>query len=295
LRGAGSPCNAYFDYLFADLYVLDAPELPLPRLLVEIDGPRGDVTDVTGLAYSDFGELESVTNALGNVTSIAERSPTGLPVVLVDENGIETELGYDSRDRLVGSRVKGAAGDAVTAYTYDAANLLTAVTLPDGSRLTYEYDDAHRLTAIANELGERIEYTLDEMGNRTVEVLRADGGAIVRSQTRAFDELGRLLEHLGAASQVTAFGYDTNGNLTSTTDPLSGVLAQAFDPLDRLVQQTDPESGVTTYAYDAEDNLVSVTDPRGLTTTYTYNGFGEVIQITRISIGPTRWAARTRW
>ncbi len=279
VRGAGVTNNAYFDFVFANLIRTDVPQLPLPRQLVFLDGPRSDVMDTVDFAYDTFGELETVINALGHVSSITVRDDRGLPLTLLDENGIETELAYDPRGRLVSSRVKGAAGDAVTSFGYDAAGLMTVVTQPDGQQLLYEYDAAQRLTAIANAHGERIEYTLDAMGSVTGEVLRSDTGAIVRSQTRVFDELGRLLQQVGAATQTTTFGYDLNSNLTSITDPLNGPTAQAFDALDRLVQMTDPLNGITGYGYDAQDNLVTVTDPRGLVTTYTYNGFGEVIQL----------------
>ncbi|MEO3430533.1 RHS repeat-associated core domain-containing protein [Pelagibius sp. CAU 1746] len=287
VRGEGTTNNAYFDYVFANLIATDVPQLPLPRQVVSIDGPRGDVTDTTAFSYDEVGQLATVTNALGHMASITARDGKDLPLTLLDENGVETELSYDLRGRLIESRVKATAGDAVTTYAYDDAGLLTAVSLPDGNRVYYEYDAAQRLTAVANDHGERIEYTLDAMGNRTVEVLRAGSGTILRSQTRVFDELGRLLQSVGASSQTTAYGYDTNSNLTSITDPLSGTTAQAFDALDRLVQQTDPLSGITGYAYDAQDNLVSVTDPRGLVTTYTYNGFGDVIQLESPDTGAT--------
>ena len=270
--------NAYFDHVSAHLIYTDVPQLPLPRQLVSLDGPRSDVTDTVGFTYDTFSELETVTDALGHVSSITARDARGLPLTLLDENGIETELSYDPRGRLVSSRVKGAAGDAVTTFGYNAADLLTAVTLPDGQQLLYEYDAAQRLTAIANARGERMEYTLDAMGNVTSDVLRSDSGAIVRSQTQVYDELGRLLQQVGAASQTTSFGYDLNSNQTSITDPLNGPTTQAFDGLDRLVQMIDPLSGITGYGYDAQDNLVTVTDQRGLVTTYTHNGFGEVIQ-----------------
>ncbi|WP_420347619.1 RHS repeat-associated core domain-containing protein [Pelagibius sp.] len=279
--------RAYFDYVSASLGFADIPQLPLPRQLVSLDGPRGDVVDTVGFTYDAVGELETVTNALGHASSITARDGRGLPLTLLNENGIETELAYDPRGRLVSSRVKGAAGDAVTTFVYDAAGLMTSVTQPDGQQLLYEYDAAQRLTAITNAQGERIEYTLDAMGNVTGEVLRSDTGAIVRSQTRVFDELGRLLQQVGAATQTTTFGYDLNSNLTSITDPLNGPTTQAFDSLDRLVQMTDPLNGITGYGYDAQDNLVTVTDPRGLVTTYTYNGFGEVIQLESPDTGTT--------
>ncbi len=279
--------NAYFDHVSAHLIYTDVPQLPLPRQLVSLDGPRSDVTDTVGFTYDTFSELETVTDALGHVSSITARDGRGLPLTLLDENGIETELSYDPRGRLVSSRVKGAAGDAVTTFGYNAADLLVAVTLPDGQQLLYEYDAAQRLTAVANARGERMEYTLDAMGNVTGDVLRSDSGAIVRSQTRVYDELGRLLQQVGAASQTTSFGYDLNSNQTSITDPLNGPTTQAFDGLDRLVQMIDPLSGITGYGYDAQDNLVTVTDQRGLVTTYTHNGFGEVIQLESPDTGAT--------
>src|SRR3546814_19284706 len=102
---------------------------------------------------------------------------------------------------LIESLLKGGAVEAITTYSDDGASLLKEVTLPDGSNLFYENDAAHRLTAIANRLGERIEYALDAMGNRTAEVLRSDSGTIVRSQSQICDELGRLLQSIGAGSQ----------------------------------------------------------------------------------------------
>jgi len=149
---------------------------------------------------------------------------------------------------------------------------------PDGVRLSYEYDNARRLTAVSNGQGERIEYTLDAMGNRTAENIKATGGAIVKSMTHTYDELGRLLRNIGAASQTTAFAYDKNDNVTSITDPLNSVTAQAYDALDRLIASTDPANGATDYAYDDQDNLTSVTDPRGIATAYVHDGFGRVIQ-----------------
>ncbi len=59
------------------------------------------------------------------------------------------------------------------------------------------------------------------MGGRTAEVVRTAGGAIVRSRTRVYDEFGRLLQAVGAASQVTAFAYDEHSNLTALTDGVS--------------------------------------------------------------------------
>src|SRR5262249_39673862 len=158
-----------------------------------------------------------------------------LPTQITDSNGMVTDLAYNQRGWLTSVTKRSAGADATTGFEYDAVGQITTIVQPDGVRLEYEYDNARRLTAGENSLGERIEYTLDDMGNRTAEKIKNSGGTIVRSMTRTYDELGRLLQSIGAGSQTTAYAYDKNDNATSITDPLSGVTAQAYDALDRLI------------------------------------------------------------
>ena len=72
----------------------------------------------------------------------------------------------------------------------------------------------------------------------------------------------------GAASQVTTYTYDDEGNLKSATDPLGHVTANDYDQLNRLVKVTEPQlagspaAGTISYAYDPQDNLTRVTDQR---------------------------------
>lgn len=246
--------------------------------VLTVDGPRSDVTDVTTFAYDARGNRDKVINALGQTTHVTAFNGRGLPLTLVDPNNVETELGYNPRGWLIERRVKHPSGDAATTFDYDAAGQVTTITQPDGTRLHYEYDDARRLTAVRNDLGERIDYVLDAMGNRTAETVKSATGTIKRTQTRVFDELGRLLRSIGAASQTWVYAYDDNDNLETVTDPATGETLRAFDALDRLIQVTDPALGEAGYAYDARDNLTAVTDQRMLTATYVHNAFGDVIQ-----------------
>jgi len=257
-------------------------------LLLSINGPLNGAGDTTTYTWTS-GLLTRVTNALGQATQITAHDPHGLPQTVVDPNGAVTDMAYDARGRLTSVIRRAASGDATTSFTYDAAGLLTRMTLPDGSYLDYSYDAAHRLTAVQNNLGERIEYSLDLMGNRTAETIKtAAGGAITKTMTRAYDQLGRLLQSIGAASQTTAYAYDHEGNVVSLTDPLNGLTTQAYDALDRLIQSTDAtRTGLTDYGYDTRDNLTEVTDPRGIATSYVYNGFGEAIQAASPDAGTT--------
>ncbi|MDH3473769.1 MAG: DUF6531 domain-containing protein [Rhodospirillales bacterium] len=256
-------------------------------LLTSVDGPRSDVTDVTTYSYDLLGNLTEVTNALGHETRVTAYTDRGLPLTLVDANGVTTDLAYDPRGRLVGRTVDPGPDQAVTGFVYDGVGQVTQVTLPDGSQLDYVYDAARRLVEVNNALGEKIVYTLDALGNRTKEEVKSSGGAILRTRSRVYDELGRLLRELGADLQQTDYAYDLEDNLTVTIDPVGAATVHAYDALNRLVQTTDDLNGVTAYAYDARDNLTGVSDPRGLTTEYTRNAFGEAIQLSSPDTGTT--------
>src|SRR5690606_23344904 len=103
-------------------------------------------------------------------------------------------------------------------------------------------------------------------------------GTIVRSHRRVFDELGRLVQSIGAAGQTNFLTYDGNGNILKAWDALHRETSQFFDPLDRLTLVTDPLANRIEQGFDAQDNLVSVKDPRSLATIFHRDGFGRVLQ-----------------
>jgi YD repeat-containing protein len=172
------------------------------------DGPRTDVNDVTTYAYySDTsftgsgaaavghtqGDLQSVTNAAGQVTQYTKYNKHGQVLERVGPNGVVTTRTYDLRQRLLSTTEAGQT----TTYTYDAAGQLTRVTWPDASYVGYEYDPAHRQTAVYDQLGNRIEYTLDNAGNRIAENVKDPGGVLSRQLSRSIDALGRVQQTTG--------------------------------------------------------------------------------------------------
>lgn len=269
-------------------------------LVASVDGPRTDVEDVTTYTYytdttTDHhpGDRHTVTDALGYVTTFLRYDADGRPLAIVDANGIETDMAYDARGRLLTRTVAaGTAEGATTNFEYDGVGNIIKTTLPNGSYLQNTYDAAERLIAVEDNLGNRIEYTLDSMGNRTKEDVRDPQGILTRSLSRTYNDLNRLTQTVGGAGQTTTFAYDANGNrIDATVDPsgLNQATTQAFDALNRLVSTTDAANGVTSYTYDARGNLTSVTDPRGLTTAYTYDGLDRLIQRTSPDTGTTTY------
>lgn len=254
-------------------------------LLATANGPRTDIVDVVSHAYDANGRRTQVQNALGQITTLSNFDSYGRPQTITDPNGIATALAYTPQGWLESITMAGST----TSYEYDAAGQVIAVTLGDGSWLEYTWDNARRITTVLNNLSERIEYTLDAQGNRTAEKVRDASSTLRRQQQRVFDELGRLLQHIGAGGQTTDYGYDLNDNHTGQATPKSDVYTQAFDALNRLVSSTDPLSGLTARAYDGQDNLTQLIDPRGVTTNYTYDGLGNLTQLNSPDTGTTSY------
>lgn len=243
--------------------------------VASIDGPRTDVSDVTSYAYDPQGNLTTITNALGQVVTLANFDNQGHAQSVTDPNGVVTILGYTPQGWLASSSTAGST----TQYSYNAVGDLTRTTLPDGSFLAYSYDDARRLISVANALGETRTYTLDAMGNRTVVQVKDASGGLTRLQQRTYDELGRLLTLVGASGQTTRYAYDLNNQRIKQTDARSNATTQAFDALGRVTQVVDPLSGVSALTYNAGNNITQFVDPRGVTTQYVYDSYGRVLQV----------------
>lgn len=182
-------------------------------------------------------------------------------------------------------RRNGAA--AVTAFEYNVVNQITKITRPNGAYLQYTYDDGKRLTKVEDNTGASIEYDRNAFGNITARRIKNSGGTTLLSQTATFDELGRLLTFVGAASQTWTHAYDKTDNRVSVTDPRSNVYQRAFDPVNRLISETDEGSAVVTLTRNASDAITNYSDPRSLATSYVRNGFGDVIRRVSLDTGTT--------
>lgn len=258
--------------------------------VMTVDGPRTDVSDVTTYTYYNCaqayqcGQVETITNALGQVRTYNTYNAHGQPLTITDPNNAVTTLTYDSRQRLASRTV----GTEQTTFEYWPTGLLKKTTLPDGSYLEYSYDAAHRLSEINDQEGNRIHYTLDLMGNRTNEEVFDSSQALSRTRIQVFNTLSQLRRQTSAlGTSVTTLEYDENGNQTGLYGPLGRNNTQNYDELQRLNGVVDPAYGLTTYGYDALDQLIAVTDPKGLTTSYTYNGLGDLKQQVSPDTGTT--------
>jgi YD repeat-containing protein len=185
-----------------------------------VNGPRTDATDTTTYNYYDAnatctpssaaplidpitntsppnlgcrGQLQSMTNALGQTTTYDRYNHHGQVEQMTDANGLVTTNTYDLRQRLLSRTV----GTETTSLTYDNAGQVIQLTMPDNSQLNYTYDAAHRLTEVQDTLGNKVTYTLDSEGNRINEVTTDPLGGLAKTITRSYDALNRLQQVTG--------------------------------------------------------------------------------------------------
>jgi RHS repeat-associated protein len=253
------------------------------------------VSDLTTFDYHECttgdqcGQLESVTNALGHVTTYDLYDDHGRVLEMTDANGVVTEYAYDPRGRTTSITETPPGGTArVTTYTYDDAGLLDTVQAANGTILTYDYDAAHNLLSITDNVGNKIEYGYDLNGNRTSEDVR-DASAVLRKTLEITYDARNRVDTINSAGSITDLVFDALGNLTDEVDPSTHDTDHDYDSLNRLVQTVDALSGITEYDYDVNDNLASVEAANGATTTYVYDDLGNLLTLTSPDTGTTTY------
>ncbi len=251
--------------------------------IASVDGPRTDVQDITRYTYDAQGNLNTVTNALGQRYTLADFDTYGNPQRVTDPNGVVTTLTYTPQGWLASFNVDAST----TQYSYNEVGDVLQLTWADGNWIKYSYDDARRLIGVRNRLGESINYTLDAMGNRTAMRVKNSAGSLVLQQQQAFDELGRLIKSVGAGNQTQRYGYDLNDNQASSTTPRSNKTQQAFDALNRVTKVVDPLGNPTAFGYNSDDRVTKVVDPRGVTTQYAYDASGNMTKRVSPDTGTT--------
>jgi RHS repeat-associated protein len=263
--------------------------------LLTVDGPLAGAGDKVTYTYDPAnGYVKTFTNELAQVTTVNSVNGRGQPTRITDANAVITDFTWSAQGWLASVNVAPGASQALTSFTYNAAGDMTGITRPGGATLTMAYDNARRLTSITNGAGESIVYTRDLMGNVTKTEVKA-GASVVALRNQVFDELGRLIKTVGAASaQTWAFGYDKTDNGVSVTDPRGKVWSSGFDALNRLVTETEPGPNTVTLTRNPKGEVTEYKDPRNLITTYVRNGFGEVIRQSNPDTGITDYTYDAR-
>ena len=239
---------------------VDTTQCPIVGLLLTATGPRTDTTQTTtysyylassatncgtpGAACYQAGDLHTITDPQGHVTTIASYDANGRVTRITDANGINTDMTYTPRGWLASRSV----GGATASFVYTPYGAVQTITDADSVTTTYGYDAAHRLVKITDAQGNYSQYTLDAAGNKTAEQVYDTSGTLHQSLTRSFNTLGQLIKVMDGLNHTvfdasTSGSYDANGNLVQSADGLGIQRQLGYDALNRLVQTLDNYNG----------------------------------------------------
>ena len=247
----------------------------------------------TVYGYDPAGNLVSVTDPLGHITSYGYDARNRLTTETQPSGGGTTTYAYDAASRP--SSLTDPAGN-VTSYGYDAANRVTTETDPRGKVTTYAYDVVGNLTQKTDRDGRVTQYGYDADNRPTTETWV--GSSPAETIITAYDAAGRLIGAGDAHSQYTytydaanrpttvddqgtpglprvvlTSSYDNAGNRTSLSDGKGGLTSSTYDVRDELTGLSQSGTGVApklvNFAYDPAGNLTALTrysDLAGTTT-----------------------------
>jgi len=234
--------------------------------------PGGSHTDTT--TDDVYGNVVTVADGLGHVTTYGNYNALGLPGQISGPNGDVTNYSYDARGRIA-SIVRHPNGVAATwTITYDGFGLPATTTSPDGATVSLSRNPYMQVTSITrnDKDGASTEsFAYDANGDVITHTL-ARASDIGIEATATYDALGRLYQQHGMHGQALTYAYDVDDNVVSVTDALGHATAWQYDALNRVTQSTNANGGITKYTYDLADHVATVTDPRGLVTAYAYDG-----------------------
>jgi YD repeat-containing protein len=66
----------------------------------------------------------------------------------------------------------------------------------------------------------------------TSSTIKSSSNVITKQMTMAYDELGRLLRQVGAATQTTTFSYDRTDLNVQVKDPRNNLYSYAYDAME---------------------------------------------------------------
>ena len=167
--------------------------------ILTVKGPRTDVLEQTSYEYGSDGNLATVSNALGHVTSLSNYEQHGRVGTVVAPDGVTTRYTYSPRGWVLSTSVEAGNSVLLTTYGYNGMGQLKSVALPNLRSLSYTYDDAQRLKLISDNLGNSVSYTLDALGNVTGETVSDPQGVLRGQISRVYDSLGFVQSETGGA------------------------------------------------------------------------------------------------
>lgn len=176
---------------------------------------------------------------------------------IIDRNGTITRYVRNSRGKVC-ERTEPLA-DTIR-FDYDRNNRLIARTDALNRRTAFAYDPASRLTALTNRLGNTVVFNHDNEGN-LIRITDENGNATGFTYGKNY-----LIETItDALDRSVQIRQDLLGRVLSVTNARGSTVSLSYTPNDEISDKIYDGRTVTSYSYDLAENLVSVRDSLGET------------------------------
>ncbi|WP_436532489.1 LamG-like jellyroll fold domain-containing protein [Actinoplanes sp. HUAS TT8] len=306
---AATKSTTRFTY-FPDATTVDPAPDPRNDKLLTVRDARTDGTYVTTYAYDVRGNMTSVTDPLGRVTSTDYTddrwdAPGGLAVEQVTAGGAVVNTYFDDNGDIEG--VADAAGQE-TWFRYDnlgrvtERRVATGICRPSrceagsgvGGTTVFTYDKLGRLLTVTEpEVLNRVTgavhtpittYTYNADGQvLTTTVADATGGDAPRTETSTYNALGQLESQTDPSGSKTTFTYNKYGDQATATDAAGTTVETKTDSEGQVLETWfknftgDPDKPTApadlrseSRKYDAGGRLISTTDAENFVTKFEY-------------------------
>jgi RHS repeat-associated protein len=238
------------------------------RNLVAITDPAGRTYTFD---YNNQGDLVRYVDTMGVATNFTYTSDFHDLQTLTDANGNVTHYAYDSNGNLTGITYANGSSEY---WAYDALGQVTQWTDQRGRVVGVQWDSDGNLTRKSYADGTHADYTYDTRGNL---VTATDSSGTTTFTYDANDYLTRI-DYPGG--QWLEFSYDAGGRRGSSTDQLGHGLNYEYDAVGRVSSITDEsDEQVVLYEYDPVGRLSQKTLSNGLYTTYGYDAAGQLLHL----------------
>ena len=260
--------------------------------LIEIDGPRDDVEDITRFKWDKQQRLTEVIRPLSPTIRMSRFDTRGQAQQIQVGSGNPFLIERDGRGSVTAVTHRGER----FGYQHDAEGRLISFSGPDGQQVTIDHDDAGRTTQIVDDVGRTSLQVHDSESRLIGQNLLGIDGATVRSLAYVFDAQGRMSESteqrlqsnsgLGAGRSLS-FQYDSDNQFISATDLISGASIQRdVDYLLRVTTLTQSDGVQHSAMTDELGRMIAMRDARYNTTAFLRDDFGRVVFYDNPDTGP---------
>ena len=215
---------------------------------------------VTRYGYNGYGQLTSLTDALGAVTTFNYYNPypgnPNIPAVFLNT--------------IVGP----LAGNLdISTLTYDIYNRIQTITNSEFYTLTLAYDNLNRITLITHPDGSTQQNIYDRLD--AVQVKDRLGHWTVNN----YDSMDELVKSVDPLGRQTLYTWCNCGSLATITDGNGNTTTLHHDLEGRVISKTYADNSQYTYAYDSISRLQTQTDALKQVSNYIYNPDDSMAQI----------------